>query len=61
MEESAARQWPVLPPEAVVTSELMLLLRAMSGSMIPLQQQGAMSVVCAVSRNHVEAQDLRSH
>lgn len=49
--------WPALSPEAIVMSGPVLLLRALSGSLV-LLQLGVLLVVCAVTRNHMEAHGL---
>jgi hypothetical protein len=50
------REWPAPPPEAMMKSQPVLLLKAMSGSMA-LQQQGAVSISVAhiTTKDHANA------
>lgn len=50
------REWPAPPPEAMVESQPVLLLKAMSGS-VAMQQQGAvsMSVAHITTKDHMDA------
>lgn len=50
--------WAVLPLEAMVISEPMLLHGSMCESMVLAQSGSVMSVTCGITNIHTDAQDL---